>query len=1048
MMSDTLTELAKRLEPLLVHQAASAAQRVLAAGEGPGVDIVGSKVGIGGDSILVYHADGSPASEYPATDAGLDSATAAVTSGDIVVTPSCTFVADHTLGACVYVLIASTFTGQVTLVDGTLADWIHVTRTANDANDLIGVSAPASGAVTLYQPNITVTQSGAGLAVGLLVTGGTGTPRIEGGQIHGTSVGGYGYGIKNESISCIGSVTYLTFDGTGSGLGGFTWNATARTLQWDGTNGRAYFKACMGAGHNVSGTLSMKFTLQYADPEGAVTGIGSAGGQYLPSYYNAAYTPDTQLSYEPQPAVGGSVTLTGAGTPDAAGNLYFELIAGASAGTVIYVLSDVYWTEGTTAYPVSDVAASSETTTALDCQVSGTTYDLNAGSGSIRVNGCQYDPTKTSGTITSLAGDRAALDAAAYPTLHTNDADTAAGIHHTLGTGANQAAAGDHTHSQLHNPVTVVDTATVDLTLTGQEIKADVIPGAIPIESLENVIESGEAFGDLLQFTDWMEKPNGVESLYDSSLLTVAGSTDPTNAFNKNMTDVWLSNVGAGLHWITFAFGRKRFVSKIIIYTTTGDWIWTGYPWHWHVYGSPTGAFSGEETLIVEGDASQSGIITTTFPTPRVAYRYYKITWPTSGGDLRLNEIEIYTTPDDPKWENKQPSAIKLDDLGTPDDNTDLNASTTAHGLLKKLSGVATEVLNGAGAWISQYFGFTKLTDVPSSYTGNGGKVVAVKSTEDGLEFVTGGSGGSITVEEADGTPSVASVTKIKVPNGSLTDDGSGVVTFTPPSGAGTGDVVGPSGATDGHLAVFDGVTGKLIKDGGAAPSGGAPTDAKYVTTAANSTLSAEVAIPGLAGSADISGSGGGGGISNEFDSGASPFTWSTTLTAESVNTIKSHWYGKLDTSGVRTKGKIAWTPTGAFDLRAKLSIGSNAAAVSSGNYNSIIALTVFATNDEFAIGISTEYGNNRLSVYAYTIIGGSWVQRGPLMPVGTNYIYLRITRDASNNWAWYWSSDGIVWVLVATLSQSATITHSGLTIETNANAKCECTCDWLRANV
>jgi hypothetical protein len=34
--------------------------------------------------------------------------------------------------------------------------------------------------------------------------------------------------------------------------------------------------------------------------------------------------------------------------------------------------------------------------------------------------------------------------------------------------------------------------------------------------------------------------------------------------------------------------------------------------------------------------------------------------------------------------------------------------------------------------------------------------------------------------------------------------------------GLGTGDVVGPASATDGNLVLFDGVTGKLIKDGGA----------------------------------------------------------------------------------------------------------------------------------------------------------------------------------------------------------------------------------------
>ncbi len=35
----------------------------------------------------------------------------------------------------------------------------------------------------------------------------------------------------------------------------------------------------------------------------------------------------------------------------------------------------------------------------------------------------------------------------------------------------------------------------------------------------------------------------------------------------------------------------------------------------------------------------------------------------------------------------------------------------------------------------------------------------------------------------------------------------------------GTGDVVGPGSAVDGHLAVFDMATGKLIKDGGAPPT-------------------------------------------------------------------------------------------------------------------------------------------------------------------------------------------------------------------------------------
>jgi hypothetical protein len=43
--------------------------------------------------------------------------------------------------------------------------------------------------------------------------------------------------------------------------------------------------------------------------------------------------------------------------------------------------------------------------------------------------------------------------------------------------------------------------------------------------------------------------------------------------------------------------------------------------------------------------------------------------------------------------------AIKLDDLDPPDDNTDLNADTLVHGLLRKLDDDATHFLDGKGTW-------------------------------------------------------------------------------------------------------------------------------------------------------------------------------------------------------------------------------------------------------------------------------------------------------------------------------------------------------------
>lgn len=49
--------------------------------------------------------------------------------------------------------------------------------------------------------------------------------------------------------------------------------------------------------------------------------------------------------------------------------------------------------------------------------------------------------------------------------------------------------------------------------------------------------------------------------------------------------------------------------------------------------------------------------------------------------------------------ESAMRDAIKLDDFASPDDNTDLNATTGAHGLLKKLSGTSTQYMGGDGNW-------------------------------------------------------------------------------------------------------------------------------------------------------------------------------------------------------------------------------------------------------------------------------------------------------------------------------------------------------------
>jgi hypothetical protein len=70
------------------------------------------------------------------------------------------------------------------------------------------------------------------------------------------------------------------------------------------------------------------------------------------------------------------------------------------------------------------------------------------------------------------------------------------------------------------------------------------------------------------------------------------------------------------------------------------------------------------------------------------------------GNDARLSDSR---TPTAHATSHKTggSDSIKLDELAAPTDVTTLNASTTAHGLLKKLSNVATEFMNGVGSWVA-----------------------------------------------------------------------------------------------------------------------------------------------------------------------------------------------------------------------------------------------------------------------------------------------------------------------------------------------------------
>lgn len=78
----------------------------------------------------------------------------------------------------------------------------------------------------------------------------------------------------------------------------------------------------------------------------------------------------------------------------------------------------------------------------------------------------------------------------------------------------------------------------------------------------------------------------------------------------------------------------------------------------------------------------------------------------------------------------------------------------------------------------------------------------------------------------------------------------SGDITIAVSAGLGLGDVLGPVGAGDNNLAVFDGTTGKLLQDLGKAAPAGAVVGDVDVQTLTNKTISADSnTISGLAAS-------------------------------------------------------------------------------------------------------------------------------------------------------------------------------------------------------
>lgn len=194
---------------------------------------------------------------------------------------------------------------------------------------------------------------------------------------------------------------------------------------------------------------------------------------------------------------------------------------------------------------------------------------------------------------------------------------------------------------------------------------------------------------------------------------------------------------------------------------------------------------------------------------------------------------------------------------------------------------------------------------------------------------------------------SLVSGTNIKTINGE-TLLGSGDIVIS--GGGGSGDVVGPASSVDSNIAVFDGTTGKLLKDGGAAVSSLATTSqlSTKQDTLVSGTNIKTINGSSILGSGDLTVSGGSGGLTLE------------TVSTTSVTADTGKRY--VLTDAAKTTITVPATPADGFHFGVDVCNGrsDNEIAWNGSNHENISDAVMVIADKNLSIEcqkVSTSYG-------------------------------------------------------------------------------------------
>lgn len=409
--------------------------------------------------IYLIDIDAGVITPYAATGAGLDLAIADAESGDTIWCPAATITGDHTIPAGVSVIGVDRnrviFSGQIQTSNLSLLQNASVLITGTDAT-LHGITSPATiGEVaTLINVHVMVTVT-TGNAVGLYVRGGKiNAKECEFYGFADVDGAGYGHGVMVDGVADAGAFTFFSYDLPSVALVNEAYStnfvqspeiplllkggpASCAWIEETGGGGNGYIIYDLGAVYTITdmsvyyrwgGWTVIDGSLDLVNWDGIedswppaadagwhldVAGDPAAIGGWVEPPINVSFR-YLRFSNSVFPLLGGALRIG-----------WFSL-----GGT-----TDALFGEAELRF----------------CKIQGTDDDIYT-TGKVSVYACQYTLTNTTGTIASLSGDRSVWDALTYPERHTNDIDLSlTSIHHTLGTSPFQAAAGNHTHTDLEN---------------------------------------------------------------------------------------------------------------------------------------------------------------------------------------------------------------------------------------------------------------------------------------------------------------------------------------------------------------------------------------------------------------------------------------------------------------------------------------------------------------------------------------------------------------------------------------------------------------------